>query len=222
MNRRLLVSVLAMATLFLGWKTYRAWTEDVAAGVSPPVAQAVQSPAAALDSAAPGPDTSAAVATIMARPVFRADRKPFRPDDPAAAGPARNYDAELSRYMLLGVVIQADTRKAVVVTRGSAKPERWEVGAGDTIPGFAVKDIEQDGVTLSADGKEFLLPLFAGGPKASAQGPPRTEGRRMPTTAPGPASAPPRVAPGARPPQPIVAPPGVAGQTMPPINMPGR
>ncbi len=214
MSRRgLLLPLLAAAVLLLGWKTYRVWTEDLAVGGITPAARPAQASGASAGDALPEADLSAAAATIVARPVFRPDRHPFRPEEAAAGLPARNYEAELARYMLLGVVLQADSRKAVVVMKGQTRSERWDVGAGDAIPGFTVKEVNPDGVTLSADGKEFLLPLFAGGPKTPAQGPPRTDGMPALTSAP----VLPRAPQGVPPPQPIVRPPGAVGQ-QPAVN----
>ncbi len=213
MSRRgLALSVLAAASLLLGWKTYRAWTEPPAAGVLPTAARPAQESSATAGYVPADADLSAAAATIAARPVFRPDRKPFRPEEAAAGPPARNHQAELARYLLLGVVLQADTRKAVVVTKGQAKVERWELDVGDSIPGFTVKEIETDGVTLSADGKEFLLPLFAGGPKAPAPGPARTDAAPAARVAPAPGQPATGVPHPAPRPQQVMRPPGAVGR----------
>lgn len=224
MNRReFLLPLLAATVLLLGWKTYRAWSEPPGDGRLAAAARPVQASGASAGDAPPEADLSAAaVATIVGRPVFRPDRKPFRPEEAGTGVPARNYEAELSRYMLLGVVLQGDSRKAVVVGKGQVKPERWDLGIGDAIPGFTVKEVDPDGVTLAADGKEFLLPLYAGAPKAPVQGQIRTEG--APLRAPGPAAGPvqPRIMQGVAPSQQFVPPPGAAGQRPPPVNMQRR
>jgi hypothetical protein len=147
-------------------------------------------------------------AAIAARPLFRADRQPFREE--AAGASVRNYEAELSRYTLLGVLGFAEGPVGVVTAKTGKKTDRWELKAGDALPGFTVKEVGIDGLRLTADGKEFLLPLYAGAPTA-AGGALRTEVTRrdatQPATAPGsPAPAKPS-APG--------APPGQAASTAP-------
>jgi hypothetical protein len=130
-------------------------------------------------------DLSAPVLSIMARPLFRPDRRPFQ--ETAVTVPSRNYDQELSRFTLLGVLLLGDTKKAVITGKAPGRPERYEVGPGESLPGFEVKEVQQEGVLLMADGKEFLLPLYAGGPKVQGTGGLRTEVR--PPQAP-PASPP--------------------------------
>ena len=89
----------------------------------------------------------------------------------------RNYEAELSRYTLLGVLDIGDAPYGVVVGKGGTKGERWEVKRGDSLQGFTVKEVGVDGLRLTADGREFLLPLYAGAPTA-AGGAVRTETTR--------------------------------------------
>jgi hypothetical protein len=116
------------------------------------------------------------MASIMARPLFRPDR------EEAVQVPRRNYEAELTRLTLLGVLLLGKDKRGVVVGRsGTGREERWEVGPGDTLPGFIVKDVGAEGLTLTADNREFLLPLYAGGPKGTAgQAPARTVGPSSP------------------------------------------
>jgi hypothetical protein len=169
------------------------------------------------DEAPAPPDLSAPVVSIVARPVFRPDRKPFREE--AAQVPTRNYEAELAQFTLLGVLLQGADKKGVVVGKGAAgRDTRWEVGPGDSLPGFTVKDVGADGMTLAADDREFLLPLYAGGPKAPAgRGPVRTEtGPPQPATPvaqpapPAPAGGAPGRAPTVRPAQPAASTPATA------------
>lgn len=189
-----LIAALALAAIFFGWRTYEAWTNPVAAALPSAAAGTAVAPAG-LPPADPSPpvDLSGMTAAIVARPVFRPDRTPYRED--AAGTPKRNYETEMSRFTLLGVLLLGDEKKGVVVGKagtGAGRQERWEVGPGDTLPGFTVKDIGPDGITLAADGKEFLLPLYAGGPKGPAgQAPVRTDvgPARPAASAPQPAPA---------------------------------
>ncbi len=173
-----LVLVLALSALFFGWRSYEAWTRPVVIVASLPPGLAT-APIGVSPAAGPAPpkDFSASVASVVARPLFRPDRKPFS-GEAASALPKRNYDSELSRFTLVGVLQIGKDRKGIVVGKGSnAREERWEVSPGDTLPGFNVKELGVEGMTLTADGREFLLPLYAGGPKGQAgQAPVRTEG----------------------------------------------
>ncbi|NJD61444.1 MAG: hypothetical protein FIA93_01825 [Deltaproteobacteria bacterium] len=203
-----LIPVLALAAIFFGWRTYEAWTAPVAAAPPPPAARPAAAPAGLTPADPPSPvDLSGMAASILARPVFRPDRTPFR-EEAAPAAPKRNYDAEMSRFTLLGVLLLGDEKKGVVVGKaGTGRQERWEVGPGDELPGFTVKAIGADGITLTADGKEFLLPLYAGGPKGpSGQAPVRTDvgPPRAPAAAPPPAKG--GIAPGPAAPVPLVSP----------------
>lgn len=214
MNRPgLVIPILALAALFLGWRVYDAWTAPAGRPVSP-----ASPPAASPAVASPGgmttpADLTGAVLAIAARPLFRPDRKPFM-EDPAAAPLRRNYQAELARFTLLGVLLHGPERTGIVVGKGAGgREERWEVVPGDELPGFTVTDVEVDGLTLAADNQSFQLPLYAGAPKGQAGAvPPRTETPPPRQVAPAPqAPAPPQ--PGGTAGQPAVgvpAPPAAA------------
>jgi len=192
---------LSLLALLFGWETRQALLgtpggQDNAAtapiggwrpGVSAPDPQ-------------PPPDPSPVAAAIAARPLFRADRQPFR--EQAADASVRNYEAELSRYTLLGVFDFGDAPFGVVTGKTGNRTDRWELKAGDVLPGFTVKEVGMEGLQLTSDGREFLLPLYAGAPTA-AGGAVRTEATRrnaaQPTAVPSvPASAKPAPS-GARP-----------------------
>jgi hypothetical protein len=211
MNRPgFLIPVMACAIFFFGWKTYETWTRPQAAvrslTAAGPVAPVGISPA----EAPPAVDPSAAVASITARPLFRPDRRTFQ--DNAASSTSRDYEAELSRLTLLGVILLGDMKKAVITGKAPGRPERYEVAPGESLEGFAVKEILQDGVRLAADDKEFLLPLYAGSPKAQGSVLLRTE------LAPSPASLPKDRAGASTPP---TVPPRGATETKPAASLPG-
>ena len=202
-----LVPLLALAALFFGWRTYEAWTGPARAASPVRPSPAVVPVGVFPEEAPPPADLSAPVATIVARPVFRPDRQPFREE--AVQIPQRNYEAELSRFTLLGVLLLGKDRKGVVVGKGGAgRDERWEVAPGDSLPGFSVKDVGSEGMTLTADGREFLLPLYAGGPK----GPPGKAPGRTEVAPPSAPAAPPPAA--SSPPSPAVRP----GTVRPPAD----
>lgn len=215
MNRAALwILVFASATVFFGWKTYLALTGPVLPGEAPPAGAALSPPSAAAQPQK-GPQDAAysGLSSLLARPVFRPDRRPYQ--EGTADSPQRNYDAELSRYTVLGVLTVSDRMVALVVGKGASKGERWEVGAGDSLSGFTVKEVNQDGLVLTADDREFTLPLYAGAPKAVGKAPLRTEVAPAPSAAkPGvPSSASPT--PGAR-----MVPPSAAAPPSTPTQVP--
>jgi hypothetical protein len=231
------ILVSAIAAVFFGWQTYGAWTGPVLPGMEAPGGETFSPPAASPPKVGPGKASSfgAGFSTVVARPVFRPDRKPFL--EGAADVPMRNYDSELAKYTVLGVLMAGDEKRAVVVSKGAPKAERWEVGAGDSLAGFTVKEVGEDGLILTADDREFTLPLYAGGPKAVGRTPLRTEvapapspARRKPPTSARPApgtgrSSPPSAAspnPAASPQQPRPVPRRIPRRTYPRRYTPGQ
>ncbi len=165
--------VYVAAAAFFAWKTYHALMNPVLPGKEIGVGVVFTRPAA-LDLPMPGLGSApyAGLSAILARPVFRPDRKPYQE---GSAAPAKNYESELSRYTVLGVLMMGQEKIAVVVSNAPGNTGRWEVGVGDSLPGFTVKGIDTDGIVLTADGREFSLPLYAGGPKSAGGAPLRTE-----------------------------------------------
>lgn len=180
----LLALGLAFLALFFGWRTWKAWQADP--GHRYTAAQptsGVWQPGAAFPDPPPPADTTGAVSAITGRPLFRRDRQPFR-DAPAV--PLRNYEAELSRYTLLGVLAFGNEWRGLVVSRGGNRADRWELKAGESFPGFTVKEVRTDSLLVTADDREFQLPLYAGPPTATGGAlrteAPRVDAPRSPTT----------------------------------------
>jgi hypothetical protein len=217
----LLIAALCSLALFFGWKARNAWLS-----APPPVDDTGRAssdlwrPGVPVPDPSPPPDSSAAVSAIVARPLFRADRLPFREDAGAAAG--RNYEAELSRLSLIGTLTFGGELKGIVVSKGSPRAERWEVKAGDPLPGFKVKEVTIDGLVVTADKREFQLPLYAGPPTTAGGGPVRTETpRKTPAPAQQAATAPPPTV--AQPPSTAAPPPSTVAQPRPaPTFVPER
>jgi len=168
----LLVPLFFLAALFFGWKTYEAWTAPPEAALRAPAPVAGPGPVAAVETEQDIPGTLAA---IVARPLFRPDRRPYPYQENAAAAPRRNYESELSGFTVIGVLLVEEIGMAVVTGKTGGRYERYEVGPGDALPGFTVKEIQSDGILVAADGKEFTLPLYTGAPKAPPGGTLRTE-----------------------------------------------
>lgn len=221
---------LFLLALLFGWKTQQA-LEAVPGGPDNVVTATTGSWQPGVPAPdPPPPDTTQAAAAIAARPLFRPDRQPFREQTVASA--ARNYETELSRFTLLGVLGFGEVPVGVVAGKSGNRTDRWELRAGDALPGFTVKEVGMDGLLLTADGREFLLPLYAGPPTAAA-GALRTEVPRRdvsqpapapgsgaptkPPASPAPAVAAPPTRPGPTPPAPIRSQPSVA-----PRYIPGR
>jgi len=212
--------VLSLLALLFGWETRQALRGAPGGQDNAATASAWQPGASLPDPASPA-DPAQVVAAVAARPLFRADRQPFR-EHVAQQLPTRNYESELSRFTLLGVLGFVEGPVGIVTGKTGNKTDRWELKAGDALPGFTVKEVGTDGLRLISDGREFLLPLYAGPPAAGAAV--RTEathgGARAPTAAPGsPPSAKPAVS-GARPgpaasPAPAATPPSTQPRTAP-------
>ena len=165
---------LALLALFFAWETRQA-IRATPVGRDDAAAAGTWRPGGSAPDPQSPPDPAPAAAAVAARPLFRPDRRPFR--EQGAGASARNYDAELSRYSLVGVLGFGNAPVGVVVGKAGNKGERWEVKRGDSLQGFTVKEVGMEGMRLTADGKEFLLPLYAG-PPAAAGSAVRTEATR--------------------------------------------
>jgi hypothetical protein len=221
---------LSLLALFFGWEMRLALEESPAGkDNAATAASGAWQPGVPVPDPQPPPDPTPSAAAVAARPLFRPDRQPFREQAvPSAA--ARNYETELSRFTLLGVLGFGGEPVGVVAGKTGNKADRWELKAGDALPGFTVKEVGVEGLRLTADGREFLLPLYAGPPTAVA-GALRTESPRRDAAQPAPGFVLP--AKPAAPPAPAsVAPPPRAGPVPPapfrppsaaaPQYMPGR
>ena len=176
---------LSLLALLFGWETRQALRETPGGqgnAVTTPAGS--WQPGVSMPDPAPASDPAPMAAAVIARPLFRPDRQPFREQGVSV----RNYEAEISRFSLLGVLGFGDAPVGVVTRKTGNQTDRWELKAGDALPGFIVKDVRMEGLLLAADGREFLLPLYAGPPTAAA-GALRTEGPRrdaaQPASSPG-------------------------------------
>ena len=227
--RRPVLAALALSLLALlfGWETREALRATPGRQDNSAMAAGVAwRPGSPAPDPQPPPDPTPAAAAVTARPLFRPDRQLFREDGSGVSG--RNYETELSRYTLIGVLAFGDAPFGVVVEKAGnvvgkagTKGERWEVRKGDPLAGFKVKEVGMEGMLLTADGREFLLPLYAGPPTA-ASGAVRTEATRrdaaQPVSAPGPAAPARPVAPpaSAAPARPAGFPPAAPGTAVAP------
>jgi hypothetical protein len=221
--RRPLLATLALSLLALlfGWETRQA-LQAVPGGqdnAATPAAGSWQ-PGVPTHDPKPPPDPTLAATAVTARPLFRPDRQPFR-EQAGSPIPVRNYEAELSRFTLLGVLSFGDELKGLVASRSGTRTDRWELKAGDSFPGFTVKEVRTDSLLVTADDREFQLPLYAGAPTATG-GALRTD---VIKAAPAPAApsaktAPP--APKAGQPAGAITPPVPVVRPQPPAPVPPR
>lgn len=232
MRRPLLATLaLSLLALFFGWETRQALraTPGRQDNAATPARGSWQPGVSAPDPQSP-PDPTPAAAAVTARPLFRPDRQPFR-EQAGSPIPVRNYEAELSRFSLLGVLSFGDELKGLVTSRGGARTDRWELKAGDSFPGFTVKEVRMDSLLVTADDREFQLPLYAGAPTATG-GALRTDvGKAAPAAPPAkaaPAPPAPRAGQGAAataPPAPVARPQPsapVSPRDIRPRYVPGR
>jgi hypothetical protein len=158
---------LSLLALLFGWETRQA-LQAVPGGqdnAAMPTAGSWQ-PGVAMHDPQPPPDPGPTVTAVTARPLFRPDRLPFR-EQAGSPIPVRNYEAELSRFTLLGVVSFGSELTGLVASKSGARTERFELKAGDPFPGFTVKEVRTDSLLVTADDREFQLPLYAGAPTAT-------------------------------------------------------
>jgi hypothetical protein len=199
---------LSLLALLFGWETRQALLATPGGQDNAASAPAgVWKPGVPTPDPQPPRDPMPTAAAVVARPLFRPDRQPFR--EQTAGVSVRNYEGELSRFSLLGVLSFGDGLKGLVVSRSGARTDRWEVKAGDTFPGFTVKEVRTDGLLVTADEREFQLPLYAGSPTAT--------GGALRTNVPKAASAPPVTSATTAPAQPAPK----AGQAAPAPPVPG-
>ena len=205
---------LSLLALLFGWETRQA-LQAVPGGqdnAALPTAGSWQPGVATNDPLAP-PDPGPTVTAVTARPLFRPDRQPFR-EQAGSPIPVRNYEAELSRFTLLGVVSFGGELTGLVSSKSGARTERLELKAGESFPGFTVKEVRTDSLLVTADDLEFQLPLYAGAPTATG-GALRTDVVKTAPAAPSAKTAPAPPAPKAGQGAPVTAPPAPVARPQP-------
>lgn len=183
---------LSLLALFFGWETRQA-LRATPGGQDNAATPASWQPGVATHDPQPPPDPGPTVSAVTVRPLFRPDRQPFR-EQVGSPIPVRNYEAELSRFTLLGVLLFGDELKGLVTSRSGARTDRWELKAGESFPGFTVKEVRTDSLLVTADDREFQLPLYAGAPTATG-GALRTDVVKSAPAAPSAKTAPAQPAP---------------------------
>ena len=149
----LLLIALCLALGYHVWRTLEAGpiAIDPDAAPPPPATAVVDAPEAPTD--LPPID---AFAETVARPLFMATRRPPEPEEEAVVAPT-TAGAQRNLFNLLGVVISADERVALVTRRRGGDFLRLVVG--QSVDGWLVVAIEPDSLTLSQGGETDVLKL---------------------------------------------------------------
>ena len=144
----ILTALLVAACAGLGWTVYRGFS-------APPEAPGAASPAAG-DDVAPLPEAASfemppleAFSIVAERPLFSPTRRPPE-GEVAAAAPRQMLD-----LTLIGVVLTAEERLAIVTPAGQGNAVR--LGVGDSIQGWTLVAVEPERATFERDGEEETL-----------------------------------------------------------------
>ncbi len=123
-------------------------SNGMAGSIAPPSTAAAGGQAIAADAAAQA-------ASIMARPLFRIDRRPLAKDAQIVVS---SQFTDLPR--LAGILLSSDARKAMF--QAAANDKTIVVGEGETVGNWRVRAISADSVTLEGPGGTRRLgPKFA-------------------------------------------------------------
>ena len=103
----------------------------------------------------------------LARPIFRADRKPFvaavEPPPPPVEVSVQAPDAPPAQppegLKLVGVMRDGEGRDRALVKSAQSPSASW-LEVGDEIDGWQISEITQSGMTLSADAASVTLNLY--------------------------------------------------------------
>lgn len=92
--------------------------------------------------------------TILARPLFRADRHPYATNDQDVS------TAPIDLPRLTGILLASDIKRAIFAPDGSEKP--IVVSEGESVGSWRVQEIAPDSVTMTGpDGTRRIRPKFA-------------------------------------------------------------
>ena len=155
-----LIVALCLLCVVFAWKTQQAWfSSSLTAGASERLDVGVKSDEPGVY---PRRDYTGMVASIQGRPLFRPDRMSLGAGDESAG---ETFEQILSHMSMIGVMTFGENLKGIVIAVNANESELMELEAGDSLMGFKVKSVMEDGITMTAGGKEFLLPLYSGPPQ---------------------------------------------------------
>jgi len=106
----------------------------------------------------------AAFPETLARPLFRASRRPFEADAPKAAAPARTAAPKRVATLpdgleLVGIMKEGDQAGRALIRSGEPPTGKW-VEVGHVLDGWRLTRIEPGGILFEADGQQQRLTLF--------------------------------------------------------------
>ena len=109
----------------------------------------------------------AAFPETLARPLFRASRRPFEAPAPKAAAPARTaaptrVAALPDDLALVGIMKEGDQAGRALIRLGLSPTGQW-VEVGHVLDGWRLTRIEPGGILFEADGQQHRLTLFPTG-----------------------------------------------------------
>ena len=114
-------------------------------------------PAARTADATPAADAQSPAeyaGTVLARPLFRADRQPYVTNDQDVS------TAPIDLPRLAGILLSSDLKRAIFAPDGSDKP--IVVSEGESVGSWRVQEIAADSVTMTGpDGTRRIRPKFA-------------------------------------------------------------
>jgi general secretion pathway protein N len=139
-----------------------------------------EAPAAQTAENAPAADAQSPAdlaATVLARPLFRADRKPYATNDQDVS------TAPIDLPRLAGILMASDLKRAIFAPDGSDKA--IVVSEGESVGSWRVQEIAPDSVTMTGpDGTRRIRPKFAANAVPAT---PADVAAPMPEPAPAPA-----------------------------------
>lgn len=106
-----------------------------------------------------------AYASIAARPLFNADRKPDPLPPPPEPPKPKIVLADLNQFKLVGVIVSGESRIALVRRAGTST---LTLRVGDTLDGWKVEKIDAQGVGLSGGDRQDSLKIPQAANKAAA------------------------------------------------------
>lgn len=92
------------------------------------------------------------------RPMFFASRRPFEPPRPPPPAPPAAAAIPVPKVIVDGVVIGGEIRKAHLRRQNEAEGQWNELG--QTVEGWRVAEIDENGIVLERDGRRAAIGLY--------------------------------------------------------------
>jgi hypothetical protein len=106
----------------------------------------------------------AAFPQTLARPLFRAERRPLEREAPRATAPLRTTGPRIAKLPddleLVGIMQEGDQAVRAMIRSGDSPTGKW-VEVGHLLNGWRLSRIETGSVLFEADGQQHRLTLFS-------------------------------------------------------------